>query len=63
MTNKDKMKKHWMQCTTCKYTVIQNEVGICLACQTGSKRPGEDSYVYYQLNEIIKQKNQETDAS
>jgi len=38
---------NWMQCVTCKATVVQNPTGICLACQGGfSQEMAEDNFHY-----------------
>jgi len=53
---------NYMECTTCKAIVQQNNTGTCLSCQGGFIGvPGEDSYEY-QANTVKKVAEKENTA-
>lgn len=42
----------WMTCTTCKTVAINNETGVCLACQKGFTNViQKDNYLYKEYND------------
>ena len=47
-------KSNWMQCTTCKAIVSQNNTGICLGCQGGFTGPKEEEQCHIPIETSYK---------